>query len=223
MTRRYLHSRPPPPGKAALLARASYFAQMHVWPLRNRLDAEGWLNNFSADEQQYAGYLLSAFMYFSRPLIENMFSGAFRSLCHRVVVAKQSFLGARIEWRSFLGSVLVVTVTGERPHAADSGHLFARMARDDLRIPESHILDPGQALASLFRNPSTPVVFVDDFVGTGMQFLTMWTRHYPVEGRPLSFADLAKLLRKRNFYYCPLICTRYAVAPLYENNALPSL
>ncbi len=65
---------------------------------------------------------------------------------------------------------------------------------------------PPSVLAELLRTPR-PVVFVDDFVGSGSQCISTWHRQYPAfGGATRSFADLAKIIPVK-FYYCPVLCT----------------
>jgi len=52
------------------------------------------------------------------------------------------------------------------------------------------------------------VIFVDDFVGSGNQFVQTWRR--PIRtpgGTDISFAKLSTVARHR-FIYCPLLCTK---------------
>jgi hypothetical protein len=107
-------------------------------------------------------------------------------------------------------------VTGEIPNPTDSGHLFTRIARDFGGIAEARILSPDDVLKQIVQGAyDGPVVFVDDFGGSGNQFCETWDRRYMIEGRRISFADIARdaQLNDRNFevYYAVAICTRYGV------------
>jgi hypothetical protein len=54
------------------------------------------------------------------------------------------------------------------------------------------------------------VVFVDDFVGSGEQFLKTWKRRYSLEtrGRRATFKSLART-GENQFYYCNAMTTEY--------------
>jgi hypothetical protein len=83
------------------------------------------------------------------------------------------------------------------------------MARQVLGIPEDRILEPDKALEALLSRKG-PVVFLDDFVGSGQQFVKTWQRKVHLNGNaPMSFEMLASVLRDTQFFYCPLVCTTY--------------
>ncbi len=191
----------------AILARCNSFAQMQLWPRQATLDPQGWLSNFTDDEKKYALYLLNSFVFYTIELTDRLFVGAIQGLSRDSVSSKKSFITARGEWGRFLNSLIVVRVTGEEPSEADSGYLFTRKARDLCGIPERHLVSHDRLIPYLMRSPSTPVVFVDDFVGSGNQFVTMWTRKYLISPMRLSLAELARALRGQTLFYCPLVCT----------------
>ena len=110
-------------------------------------------------------------------------------------------------WREFCNSAIITYVTGEEEHPADSGHLFVRMARQHLGISESQIMTPEGTLEQLLRNGPRPVIFVDDFIGTGLQFVTTWNRNYSFETIVTSFKNIAAVQRDAEFYYCSLAST----------------
>lgn len=194
----------------AVVARCRFFSEVQLWPRRVKVDPYSWMSNFVGEERKYATYLLNGFLFFSRELVERLFAAAFQSLSQHVVTSKNSFLTARGEWRRFGGAAVIVRVTGETPSDADSGYIFTRMARDHLGIPENRIFAPDRALSCLIDDPTIPVVFVDDFVGSGNQFVTLWRRRYalPKHGLDASFAEVSPHLRAARFYYCPLVCTQ---------------
>jgi hypothetical protein len=53
-----------------------------------------------------------------------------------------------------------------------------------------------------------PIIFVDDFVGSGSQFIKTWRRQVPLSGSTSSFERITAV-RGAEFYYCPLVCTEY--------------
>jgi hypothetical protein len=100
-----------------------------------------------------------------------------------------------------------VRVTGEKPSDTDSGFIFARLARDELRISEEQVLTPEVAILKLFSGITNPIIFVDDFAGSGNQFDTLWHRPYAIgAGRTYAFCDVAAQYPSTCYYYCPLIC-----------------
>jgi hypothetical protein len=193
-----------------LLSKHRYFLNVQLWPVEAKLDLHGWLDNFDSSEEPYALTLLNGFTYYSRLLTERLFFASIVNLSQRVLPSKRSFLRARSDWRDFISQAFFVRVTGERPSDTDSGYIFSRMARQEAGIPEERIVTPEEVLNQLLLDPSISVVFMDDFVGSGNQFITLW--HRSVAGpRAASFAALAKTLARPSFYYCPLVCTAHGL------------
>jgi hypothetical protein len=191
-----------------VIAKCNYFVDTHLWPLKTKLDPEGWLGNFSGADRELAIHLLNGFMYFSSHLIDQLFISAFRGLSNRIVAHNESPQRRVAAWQKFIDEVVITYPTGETPSDADSGHLFARRARDLLEIPESRIMSPDNALAALINNACKQLVFVDDFVGSGSQFLSTW--HRPMkELSGKSFAINAPM--GVEIYYAPLFCTTLAL------------
>ena len=178
-----------------LIGKCEYFSSIGIWPNKTVLDPVRWLDNFSNDEIEHALYLLNAFMYFAPTLVDQIFSSAIRTIGR---------LMSKNQWKVFLDSVLVTLVTGEKPNVTDSGHLFARRARQ-LGIPEERITSPEHACTQIQRGFDGAVVFVDDLVGSGNQFIETWRRPYRTQYE--SFMALAHVSRA-TFYYCPAFCTQ---------------
>lgn len=203
--------------KELLLSKCNHFVGVQLWPTETKLDARGWLSNFTNDEEPCALHLLNSFFYFSEPLVERLFVAGILNLSQRVLTSKRSFIPAASEWRDFLSSAYFVRVTGERPSDTDSGYIFARMARQELAIPESHIVRHEEILEVLLSDPAVPVIFVDDFVGSGRQFITMWRRKYSLANdRLLSFEDLTRSIPTSTFFYCPIVCTSVGLKRIYS-------
>ena len=194
-------------GEIEVLSKADYFVDVQLWPLMRTLNARGWLQNFLNDEEEHAIHLLNGFLYFSTTLVDQMFTAAFQSLSSRFHNVGSSYLALQSNWQQFVDTVLVTYVTGERPNPTDSGYLFARKARQLLGIAEDRIMDPEAAVQRLVSLPG-PVLFVDDFVGSGNQFLQTWQRAVSISGSSGSFARIASV-STATFYYCPVICTEY--------------
>jgi len=172
------------------------------------LDPQGWLENFAPEEQGHAVQLLDSFLFYSDVLVDEMFAAAFQSLSTVVVPRGEPFPRAQSMWRAFVDSVFITYPTGENPSITDSGIEFAKKARQILGISEDRIQPPEVVLETLFKAGTPfPVVFVDDFVGTGHQFITTWKRAYNVPSESgASFQRFASA-RKAQFYYCPVLCT----------------
>lgn len=185
-----------------------YFVDVGVWPRKVSFSPNEWIKNFSGDEIPLALRLLEGFTYFSEDMVKQLFRSSFVQISKSLVSSKDDLVKARLEWSRFLDSVYIVRVTGEQPSDADSGYLFARYSRDVLGIPEPQIVSPEQAIAALAAKPDGNIVFVDDFVGSGNQFIDTWNRKYLIGQHRASFNDLANYAKdKVGFFYCPVVCT----------------
>lgn len=189
----------------SLLKKSAFFRDVNLWPRNEVLSPERWLSNFSGDEIPYAVQLLNSFQYFSEDLTNELFVAAFHSISAEMW--KRHGAVASRAWSSFFDRAVVAPVEGERPNPTDSGYVFARRARQLLQIDEGRIGRPAVVVAHLLST-TAPVVFVDDFVGSGNQFIETWERPYKVGTGVASFQTIAKI-RGGEFYYCPLICTEY--------------
>jgi hypothetical protein len=151
-------------------------------------------------------------------MVTAMFRSAFLDLSQRVCLNSTDFSTACESWSHFLENTAIVRVTGESPNDSDSGYLFTRYAKQYLEIPENRIYTPESAARLVKLGQVNRVVFVDDFVGSGDQFIKTWKRSLTVGGERLSFQSLsaATTLQARDteFYYCPLICTKFGAGEI---------
>lgn len=166
------------------------------------------MSNFDDAEKPFAARLLEGFTFFSNELVTAMFRAAFKNLSQVVLKNHSNYLAATNEWTAFVDSVIIVRVAGLVTSEADSGYIFTRLSRDLLGIPEKRLMSPQAALESLRKHPNQNVVFVDDFVGTGEQFVDMWERVHVLPDAWASFKSLALTTGagRIGFYYVPLIC-----------------
>lgn len=190
-----------------VLAKCDFFVDAQLWPLVSELNPRPWLQNFLDSEQAIALRLLDVFMYFSRPMVDQLFVAAFQQLSSTVATPGSMPLAIQIAWQQFFRDVIVTHVEGETPRSTDSGYLFARRARQLLGLSDGQIMQPTAALESWSRAPRRPLLFVDDFVGSGNQFASTWQRNRRLDsGGLLSFASAGVTSSK--VFYCPLVATR---------------
>lgn len=161
--------------EAFVMGKCDYLVEVRLWPLTHRLSPKRWLSNFRPDEMNHAISLLNAFLYFDKILVDQLLLGAFHGLSRLFCGTGTSYLSAQSKWGDFLDSVIVTGVQGEHPNPTDSGYTFLRMARQVLGIPEERILEPQKVITTLLERKPCPVVFLDDFVGSGNQFISTWT------------------------------------------------
>jgi len=196
--------------------KSSYLRTVQLWPKSGIFSPEEWLSNFCDKDTPFAMRLLDGFTFYSSELVESMFKSSFLNLSQYTIKNKEDFKLASRSWSTFIDNIIVVRVTGEKPNDTDSGYTFSRMARDILNIPQERILSPESALEYIARGNTCDVVFVDDFVGSGQQFVTLWDRIYKILGNETSFFNISCLRTDINFYYCPVICTEYGMNTIYS-------
>lgn len=163
-----------------VLTKCDYFVDVQVWPLSDLCNPRGWLNNFMQDEKIFAHQLLNAFMFFRSQVMDAMFVSAVQGLSEELC-AGHPFAAAQRIWRSFVDAVLITRVTGDNPSDTDSSYQYSRLARQILNISEDQIVSPAECVRTLLTEVR-PVVFVDDFVGSGDQFVKTWHRKIEVPG-----------------------------------------
>lgn len=194
--------------KELVVSKCDYFVDVQLWPQKSIINPELWLSNFLPAEMVYAIHLLNSFLFYSEQLVNPMFIAAFQMLSNEIRCAGDSFISTLVSWNSFIDNIIVTPVTGEDPNISDSGFVFARKARQQLGIKEAQLMSQEKALQLLVDKGPRPVIFVDDFVGSGDQFLKTWTRDVRINSTNITYKDLSSG-RGFCFYYCPLVCTEY--------------
>ncbi len=201
--------------------RIDHFRDFNIWPRQQELNVERWIENFQLDEIYIAERLLANFTYFNRSMTSALLRNAI-----------QKFLSDAWYKPGFqhppsftnLNDISFVLCEGEEPHSTDSGNLFARKLRDELRIPEPFI---NSAAAALGKSSTIKhYIFVDDFSGSGNQFKDTINRIHNISGTPMSFAHLLND-NKHSISYCPCIATNYSkndtIAPAFPSiNLFPA-
>lgn len=210
-------NRPPQELNAELLnEKCSDFAKFQIWPLRSRLDARAWLGNFENQDLPLARHLLNAFTYFSDDLTRQLFLAGLQGISALPSWRAKRSANIFAEWSGFLNRLSLTYVTGEVPSPADSGHLFIRKARDHAGITEKQIFSPFEALRRIVVDDDrSPLVFVDDFVGSGDQFTDTWEREYDFNGKVTSLRDTTSDLERSGtpleVFYAMAVCTEYGL------------
>jgi len=194
--------------KELVISKCDYFVDVQLWPIKSVINPNLWLSNFSSDEMIYATHLLNSFLFYSEQLVNLMFIASFQMLSNDIRNDGDSFLNTLISWNSFVDNIIITPVTGEDPNISDSGFAFARKARQQLGIKEAQLMSQEQALQLLVDEGPRPVIFVDDFVGSGDQFIRTWKRQVRINSTNITYEDLSSG-SGFSFYYCPLICTEY--------------
>lgn len=195
------------PDESNVLEACGRLVDFGAWD-QTKIDPEGWLGNFSAAERPFALVLLSRFTFLADHLVDQLFRSAFQNLSTMLLDDWQPLADACKRWRAFCGEALITIVQGENPNPSDSGWLFARKARQAIGVDQKQLFEPRDVIAKLADGFSGPVVFVDDFVGSGEQFLATWHRLYEYGSRKTSFKALADS-SSASFFYCNAMTTEY--------------
>lgn len=204
--------------RASVLKKISAFGQFQLWPFGGGLNPQAWLSNFSGEEESHALHLLNSFVLFSDRLTDQMLMSGFQDLSNRVHRPGETGQDLAIRWRHLCETMIVTHVDGDDPNPTDSGPTIARRVRQALNMPKSRVLDPARALSLVTRGVNRPIVFVDDLVGTGVQFRATWERLYAVgPGLNSSFAELASARPDLEIYYCPAIATEIGVERIEQH------
>lgn len=189
---------------AEVLAKCEVLKRARMWPAEPRMRPRLWLRNFALEDQATAAALLDRFTFYSAQHTDALLVASFNALGDGR--PKSPFPRARDELLSALDSAVFTPVLGEVPDPTDSGNFLCRRTRQ-LMFPGANTVGIDAALDHAYQGH--PVVFVDDFVGSGDQFLETWKR--ALHGR--SFEDAE---RKTGFVpiYVALVSTQYGLSQI---------
>lgn len=185
-----------------VLAKCEALIKSTIWPTQDKIRPRAWLNNFEESDRGVASYLLDKFVFFSNHYTDRLLYKAYNDLISH-------FEGyAEADLLSVFQNIKVTPLEGELPNPSDSGNLLCRKMRQSFNFAEANIVTPAQAVA--FANDGEFILFVDDFIGSGDQFLETWRRNYLTE-YPKSFCHIA-LDNGPTFVVLALVCTESALA-----------
>ena len=168
-----------------------------------------WLEGFSTQHINHATALLDSFVFISDKQVRKLFTSTVHALSCEISRPGSSYVEKQRLWRDFLDSVIVSAPTGEVPNPTDSGFIFQRWARTEVGIDESRIVLASDLRSAVEARGGPPLIMVDDFAGSGEQFLNTWQRQvWPTS--PKTLEELAAV-HSIDVYYLPLIATQYAI------------
>ncbi|WP_156186579.1 hypothetical protein [Cellulomonas sp. A375-1] len=194
-----------------VLQARKYFSDTYIWPAQPAgIRPEIWLRNFEPAEQEHAIALLKAFVYFNKQFSEQLLKSSVKAVAKTLSAPGDSYALQKEMWRRYRQNFVLTYPTGEDPNPTDSGQMYSRWSRQLLGIDEDQILEPSAALERALRW-GADVLFVDDFAGSGQQFIDTWKREVSIGTETASFASLAGRGYTGRLHYCPSICTTYAL------------
>ncbi len=146
-----------------------------VWAGESKIRPAAWLNNFEVSDRKIAALLLDRFVYCNDQTTDRLLVAAWEALGDGLPKS-----AVQIDHESIakaLSHAVFTPVEGESPNPTDSGNFMCRKARQVLGVPDERIMPPEKAVKAAER-VGAPVVFLDDFVGSGDQFVKTWKRNY---------------------------------------------
>lgn len=199
------------------VGRCDFLARANIWPPSNAIDSRLWLKNFvTKDEKAVAHDLLRGFLFFSERMTRELFRSAVQKTMPHLVNFGRPAAEVQATWRQAVERMLVVPVRGEAPNPTDSGFGYARLFRDVFGLGEQQFPPIAQVASRAYgaSAPAPVVVFVDDFVGSGEQFIKLWQdEHGQQPGLGFSFQEAAAS-GSAQFFYCPLVATSHGMAAI---------
>lgn len=186
---------------ATVLEKCNVLKRARLWPGEPKMRPRLWLSNFDNRDHRMAATLLDRFTFYNAAHTDALLLASFYALGDGA--SKCSFPRTRNELVGAIDGAVFTPVLGENPDPTDSGNFLCRRARQ-LLFPGANMVAIDAALDQAYL--SKPVVFIDDFIGSGDQFLGTWTRVQ--HGR--SFADAE---RSTSFVpiYVALVSTEFGL------------
>jgi hypothetical protein len=203
-----------PSYSAGVVARAQDLINLDIWSGIKPTRLHHWLKNFTSDEEKYlAACILDHLIYRSNDqtlaLARHLFARSLMDLVRNdPSIAPLGPWLEKLQDTSEPNIRLVVAVREDDP-PHKSAHTVARMLSKKLRIRDQWIIKPWEIRAHLAKGVRT-FVFVDDFVGTGHQFIDL-----------IRVENLADVINNHYVVYAPFVA--YADGVTAIKSAFPSL
>ncbi len=190
----------------SVLAKCEALKNNGLWAPEPRLRPAAWLTNFTDDhERLLAAIILDNFIFYADRASDRLLVAAYNRFEDDVLLGRITQPGDPV---TFLQSLVFAPVEGENPRPTDSGKTMCRKLRDLIELDDDRFFEPGKALAEV-KATGRPVVFVDDFLGSGQQLIKTWNRPHPGNG-PQSFKE-AHAARPFDAFCLALIATDTAI------------
>ena len=178
-----------------------------IWLSEPRMRPSAWLGNFDDCDKQLAAKLLNNFVFCNDQTTNNLLRSSWNSLADGLPKGP-SAPSKRDLLRAIESNAVFTPVEGENPNPTDSGNFICRKVRQVLGVSDDIIIPTQSALRHASKGGT--VVFVDDFIGSGDQFLSTWKR----VSDGVSFAST----QKNNDFtaiYITLVTTDFGLEKIY--------
>ena len=190
-----------------VLAKCDVLKKATFWAPEPRIRPRAWIRNFDEVDRPLAALLLDRFVFYNQRFTDALLVASYQSIGDGL--SKGPNAPPVPDLLRALASAVFSPVTGESPNPTDSGYLLCRKARQLLSIPENLIVNTDIALTHAYWG--RPIVFLDDFVGSGDQFLKTWNR----VTLNRSFVD-AKAKTRFIAIYITLVTTDWGLQNIYK-------
>lgn len=190
------------------IAKCEVLKRAGLWLPEPHMRPTAWLKNFDEDDREIAAFLLDKFTFYNSRLTDSLFRASYHSIADGMPKGPQA--PNREALIKSLDVAAFTPVRGERPNPTDSGYLLCRKARQVIGAPESCILDTNEALDHAYQGGT--IIFLDDFVGSGDQFIHTWKR----VSNGKSFAD-AHAQVSFAAIYITLVATDFGLANIHRS------
>ncbi|MFY9461407.1 MAG: hypothetical protein WAP57_16875 [Aquabacterium commune] len=191
-----------------MLNRCDALKRSGMWLPEPAIQPRVWLNNFDEYDRILAASLLERFVFYDQKLTDILLSASFASVADGLSKGP-SAPPSEILHKELMGAIFT-PVRGERPNPTDSGNFLCRRARQVQGVSESSIVEIDDALKA--AEAGSCIVFVDDFIGSGDQFLSTWEMDFG--GR--SFRDI-QIRTKFTCIYVSLVGTEFGIDNIHRN------
>lgn len=141
-----------------------------MWLSEPTIRPRAWIENFENGDKILAAQLLERFVFYNQRLTDSLLTTSFYSIADGL--KKGPAAPTREQLLQALPNAVFTPVSGETPNPTDSGYFLCRRMRQVLNVDETQIKNTNDALKA--ASGGQPVVFVDDFIGSGDQFLSTW-------------------------------------------------
>ncbi len=194
-----------------VLTKCDVLKSAGFWPSEPKIRPRAWLQNFDDVDLGIAAFLLDKFTFYNHNLSDMLLVSSYNSIGDGLSKGpKAPNSGELIQ---SLNNAILAPISGEIPNPTDSGYLMCRNARQVLDIPEESIVDHKCAIEHASHKGT--VVFIDDFVGSGDQFMKTWTRKYGKQN-PRSFLDIQRDIGFTAIYIA-LVSTDVGLDTIHRN------
>lgn len=181
-----------------------------IWGGIKVIDLQRWFKNFEGEKEKYfAACVLDTLIYRSSEQVDAMALEIFTKKLPKILKS----LGYGFDSYKCLleklrgGSIIdirLVSVANKRERPTKSSTIILRGFRRNIGLNDNYFISPEEIRDEIRAGVKT-FIFIDDFLGTGDQFYSMWTEN-----------GLAMLMKDVNAIYTPLVAHEKGIESLGE-------